>query len=213
MRQLVPEILDSLAPGDPEAVRSRRDLRRLDVVLGGSRWILSRLSRHRSAVRRGVVEVGAGEGGLCRRVSEAFPGAPFVGMDFLPAPAGLPAQVRWEQGDFFERLPGVPGEVLIGSLILHHFHDRELSALAPHLDRFRVLLFSEPWRSRSALALASLAHPFVGRVTRHDMPASIRAGFRPGELADVLKLAGRGWKIRESLWPAGTIRFEAWRDI
>ena len=38
-RLLVPEILDGLPPEDPEARRSRRDLRRINFLMGNERWI------------------------------------------------------------------------------------------------------------------------------------------------------------------------------
>jgi hypothetical protein len=44
------------------------------------------------------------------------------------------------------------------------------------------------------------------------MPASIRAGFRRGELAAALCLPQDEWLIHESLSPRGVVRFHACRD-
>ena len=76
---------------------------------------------------------------------------------------------------------------------------------------FQVLIFSEPLRSRWALGLSSLARPIVGRVTAHDMPASIRAGFQPGELSRLLGLEPGRWQVEETGTLNGVLRFKAWR--
>jgi len=212
-RILVPEVLDGLDANHPEAIRSRRDLRVIDVFLRGTVWIRNRTRREGELRRGGVVELGAGDGRLCRGLAADADGEPVTGLDLVPRPAGLPATVQWRSGNFFETLREVSGEIVVGSLILHHFEGAGLEALGRELRRFRVMVFSEPWRSRCALGLSALASPFAGRVTRHDMPASIRAGFRRGELAQFLLGGGEGWKIEESIWPCGALRFQAWRDI
>lgn len=211
-RSLVPEILDTLEPGDQEALRSRRDLQRLDYFLGGSRWVVRSVLGHRQPLGQRVVELGAGDGRLCARLAAGLGGYTVTGLDFLPRPSGLKPEVGWKGGDIFQTLPEIEGEVVVGSLILHHFSSEELHRLGNQLARFRLLLFSEPLRSRWSLWLSRLAHPFVGQVTRHDMPASIRAGFRPGELAGLLGLDRSVWKVSENLRLTGVIQFKAWRD-
>ena len=211
-RTIVPEILDGLDPHDPGAIRSRRDLRTIDCVMGNSRWIRGRVRRERALHQAGVVELGAGDGRLCAGLASDLVEGKVTGLDLMPPPGDLPPAARWKSGNFFESLPGMEGGIVVGSLILHHFEDVGLEALGRELGRFRVLIFCEPWRSRWALALAALATPLAGRVTRHDMPASIRAGFRPGELAQRLLGGGEGWKISESIRASGGVRFQAWRD-
>jgi hypothetical protein len=96
-------------------------------------------------------------------------------------------------------------------LILHHLDAAALRLLGAELGRFSRLLFSEPYRGIFPLCMAALASPFVGKVTRHDMPASIRAGFRKRELAGLLGLDPSQWEIREQVTRRGTLRFEAIR--
>jgi hypothetical protein len=208
-RTVGPEILDTLDPADPGAVRSRLDLRRIDLVLGGTRWVL-RSARAESVAANGLVELGAGDGRLCSGLARHFPDV--LGLDFAPRPDRLPPAVAWRSGDFFQTLPEVDAGVLVGSLILHHFSPVELGVLGRLLQPFRVLLFSEPLRSRWPLVFSALVHPLLGTVTRHDMPASIRAGFQPGELAPLLGLDSGGWHISESAHRRGMLRFKAWRD-
>lgn len=212
MRTLVPELLDSLDPLDPDAIRSRSDLRRLDCFLGGSRWMLRKARYHPEAARAGIVELGAGEGILCNRLAAVFPGSPVTGLDLLSAPSGLDQRIRWVPGNIFQTLGTQQAGIAVGNLILHHFSPGELATLGSILRGFRVIIFSEPRRCRMALALAFVSRPFIGRVTRHDMPASIRAGFRRGELAAALGLPHNEWLIHESLSPRGVVRFHACRD-
>lgn len=211
-RVVVPEILDTLNAADPEAIRSREDLRRLDKFLGGSRWVLRTLAKHRHAAASGIVELGAGDGRLCNFITAKMPGCLVAGLDLAVRPDGLHPGTNWKCGDFFQTLPTCEGGVVVGSLILHHFDDADLSVLGKILAKFRVLIFSEPHRDPWSILLSRMALPFVGKVTRHDMTVSLRAGFRRGEIASVLGLDKTGWRISETSRMTGVLRFEAWRD-
>src|SRR5664279_5157442 len=77
-RCLEPETLDHLAPDDPAAQRSRRDLRRVNRVMGARGILVRALSRARPAppdrpLR--VVELGCGDGLLMLDVARHWPGA------------------------------------------------------------------------------------------------------------------------------------------
>lgn len=209
-RILETEFLDHLDPADPGAVRSRRDLRFLDLFLGNSRWILRALRRIQDRCGR-FVELGAGEGRLCSCVHAAYPGSEIMGLDLIARPRDLPTPIRWMSGDFLQTLPGVEAEACYGSLILHHLDAFSLGRLGWELRRFSFLLFSEPYRGMFPLRMAGLASPLFGDITRHDMPASIRAGFRKGELARLLGLDTARWEIRETVTRRGTLRFAAFR--
>ena len=54
-------------------------------------------------------------------------------------------------------------------------------------------------------------HPWLNRVTRHDMHVSIRGGFRRGEMGAVLGLDGGDWELRESVDFRGAVRLVARR--
>ncbi|MEI8293987.1 MAG: class I SAM-dependent methyltransferase [bacterium] len=207
-RVIIPEILDSLNPADPRARRSRRDLRWIDLCLGNSRWILSQLKKQSPASSR-IVEIGAGEGGLCQSIQAAFPPAKLTGLDLVPRPTSLPEEIEWVSGDFFQTLPETDADTCVGSLILHHFGEGALRDLGHRFQSFRRLLFCEPLRSRRPLLLSRVASVFMGEVTRHDMPTSIRAGFRPGELQALLGLDSKKWLVHESISQTMTLRFAA----
>lgn len=207
-RVIIPEILDSLNPADPRAIRSRRDLRWIDLCLGNSRWIVRQLKKQTPCPAR-IIEIGAGEGMLCRKIRTSLPNSTVTGLDLIQRPASLPGSIQWSSGDFFQTLPNINADACIGSLILHHFSDEALRDLGARLQSFRSLTFCEPLRSRLPLFLSKLSCPFLSEVTHHDMPASIRAGFLPGELPALLGLDSKRWSVRESSHWRGALRFTA----
>lgn len=206
-RVVTAEILDNLPSTDPRAVRSRRDLRIVDAFMGNSRWISKKILQAPEGIQ--VIEMGAGDGRLCSRIHERRPGLRITGLDLADRPPDLNANIAWRKGDFFKTLREFRSGIGTGSLVLHHFLDRELASLGEHLFCFDRLCFCEPLRSCFSIFMAMLAAPFSGEVTRHDMPASIRAGFQPGELATLLKLDPSRWVFRESVSWRGALRFEA----
>ncbi|MBK1833987.1 class I SAM-dependent methyltransferase [Roseibacillus ishigakijimensis] len=208
-RVIEPEILDDLPASDPRAQRSRRDLRLINALMGNERWILRELRRR--ARGQAVCELGAGDGELLRALARQ--GHPGCGFDFQPAPADLAPGAEWQQGDFLQTLPrqDQPARVVVGSLILHHLSSPQLAELGRLLSRSRLLLFAEPLRSPWALVEGRTLFPFVNDVTRHDMMVSIRAGFRRGELRELLALEG-DWQWRERTTLRGGLRSLAWRE-
>jgi len=206
-RVRVPEILDELSAEDPRAVAARRDLRRINALMGNERWILRRV-REAPEARAGIVELGSGGGELLARLARF---GPATGIDLAPRPALLDEGIGWFRGDVFERLDAETGGVLVANLFLHHFSVEELRRLGALASGFRRLVVVEPWRARRALVLGRGMTPFVHPVTRHDMIASIRAGFVPGELGEALGL-GPGWRISERCSWRGGLRVLASRE-
>lgn len=203
MRRVVEaEILDELPAWDPAARASRADLRRINFLMGNERWILRQARGMAGAARRGIVEWGAGSGELLRKLSSLGPAG---GVDLAERPAGLPEGVAWRQADVFA--DDSSGGVLVANLFLHHFEQDGLRRLGRRMEGFEAVVVVEPWRSRTALALGRAILPMVSPVTRHDMLVSIRAGFRPGELATALGLDGCRWKISESVDFRGGLRW------
>jgi len=201
-RVVLPEILDELDGSDPRAIRSRRDLRLVNFFMGNERWIC-RCIQSMARPSWTVSELGAGGGELLARL--AGEGRSAVGYDFQPKPSTLPNSVSWRAGDFLTTLSNDSSEVVVGSLILHHFQDEELALLGDYLKNKKSVIFAEPLRASFALAEGYLLWPLVGEVTRHDMMVSIRAGFQPGELPQKLGLV-EGWEWQESVTICGGLR-------
>ncbi len=204
-RRLSPELLDSLPAADPAALRSRRDLLRVNWVMGNAAWFAKAVPTVKLA-GEAAIELGAGDGTLARRLGTA-------GLDLQSAPTDWPPDRMWHCGDLLNFANWADYPVILGNLILHHFDDAALRALGTIFNRHaRVLLFSEPRRARRFLALWAVAAPLGGanHVTRHDGRVSIEAGFAPGELPRLLGLAS-DWDCREETTALGAIRLIAVR--
>lgn len=205
-RVVEPEILDELSGDDPRALRSRRDLRLINALMGNERWILRQLEKRSSACR--VAELGAGRGELLSRISQK--GFAAIGLDLQPPPERLVTEAEWATGDLFQTLPKSSPQIVVGSLILHHFQDEELLRLGRLLVDCEQLIFAEPYRSSFASLEGYTLFPIINDVTKHDMQTSIRAGFRRGELAIKLGL-GEEWHWEERVTLRGGLRMIAKR--
>lgn len=213
-RRVEPEWLDTLAKEEPEAVRSRRDLRRLNAWMfhaGVMRRLLVRFAG--STPPRTVVDLGAGDGtfllALARRMAPAWRDVRAVLVDRQEVLAGRTREefrtLGWraeaETADVFDFLarsrPGA-ADLVIANLFLHHFAREQLIRLFEEVARVSPRFAAcEPRRSRPALAGARAVWVLgCNRVTRHDAAASVRAGFRGGELSPLWP-AGAGWHLCE----------------
>lgn len=192
-RVLTPEILDGLAHDDPDAIRSRRDLRLINGVAGNFRWAERTLDRLGATK---IVELGAGDALFAKWFAERHPEVGYTAIDLDPRPRSLPERVEWLQGDLFEKLPGVQGDAIFANLFLHHLDNGQLARLGQQLLEYRFVVCSEPTFSRLS-HVAGLLY-WVGAingVTNHDMHVSIDAGFRGLELPEMLGLDSSRWKF------------------
>ncbi|MDZ4287872.1 MAG: hypothetical protein U0984_07930 [Prosthecobacter sp.] len=212
-RIIQPELLETLANEDPDAVLGRRDLRIVNLVMGNHRWITRVLRRHYRPGWR-ITELGAGDGALsmhlCR--SKLCRAEDLHAFDLVGRPAHWPPQAQWTQGDLLEQ-PLPHSEVLVVNLLLHQFQDAQLRRLGSRIPpTTRLIVAAEPARSPAHAVLGRLLcaaarfHP----ITRHDMQVSIRAGFRHDELAKALALEP-GWTTSSATTPFGAYHFVAFR--
>lgn len=199
-RVIEPEIIDGMDPDHPMAIRSRRDLRMINFIMGNERWIRAQVAGHRAAAEKGIVEIGAGGGELLGSLAKY---GPATGYDLVSRPKGLRPDVEWKQGDLWERADEIAGGVLVANLFLHHLQPEELGRMGKIASRFEVLAFVEPLRTKDAEWMGERLLPIVGEATKHDMMVSIRAGFVAGELPELLGLSNE-WKVSErSTWRGG----------
>ena len=202
-REVLPELLDTLPNEDPAAVTSRAELRLINRLMGNHRWVERRV-RQLPPSRRRVLELGAGDGLLSRRLIQRGLCAEgeVNALDLAPQPCDWPLGARWQQTDLFA-LPQLPeAEVVLANLFLHHFQKDQLAELGRRLpSACRVLIFSEPARRRLHLWQGRLLSVIMrlGHVTRHDMLISIRAGFLHHELPHALGLHGWQFKVSHTL--------------
>jgi hypothetical protein len=210
-RVVEPEIIDQLPPDHPDVARSRIDLKVINFLMGNERWIARQVREFPEARAKGVLEIGAGEGTLLEKLAKAHPGIPLKACDLAPRPPWLEERIAWDQRDVFECLAGESGGILAANLFLHHFEEPELRRFAPLMRNFEVICINEPFRTAQTLMDARIMLPFVGRATKHDMVVSIRAGFVPGELPELLGLASPEWRVREETSWRGGLRVLASR--
>jgi hypothetical protein len=200
-RIVLPELLDVLPPQDQSALRSRRDLRRLNACMGHPRIMACALQRYLTSQNPvQIVELGAGDGhfllSVVRHLPEQWLGTNAILVDRLDAlePGTreqfkqLGWQVRTELTGAFEWLrQSTPqtAEAIISNLFLHQFQTEPLAELLRLVAQSaRVVVALEPRRSW----LPRLCGHFLwligcGPVTCHDGRISIRAGFAGNELS------------------------------
>ena len=211
-RAVEPEWLDTLAPDDPRAVRSRADLRRVNGLMGNARIVAGLLRGAAAGPVRRVAEIGAGDGTFALRVARAWAssgGTPeMMLVDRVPvvAPETRNAfreagwEARPEAADVFDWLDAQrePCDAIFANLFLHHFADDALTRLLGAIAaRTRCFVACEPRRSPLALAGShGLAVIGCNDVTRHDAVASVRAGFAGAELT-ARWASPREWAIQE----------------
>ncbi|RYG70260.1 class I SAM-dependent methyltransferase, partial [bacterium] len=140
-RVISPERLDTLPPDAPEALGSRRDLARINAVMGSPR-VAARLLG--SPAPRRVLEVGAGDGNFLlrtlRRVDHPIEVSRATLLDhqdtFSPNVIGHYGRINWGVetvvADAFEHLNEArtgPFDAIVANMFLHHFEDDRLAEL------------------------------------------------------------------------------------
>mgnify|MGYP006073440347 CR=1 FL=1 len=206
-RVVIPEILDSLDPSNPDAIRSRRDLTMINRLMGGQAWLAKEVGQLDGVHR--VVELGAGDGMLCNQLKSMRPNCEVIAIDLIPKPAGVRDDVVWEQMNVLDYEGFDSGTVVIANLFIHHLQKDELRILGSKLKLAKMLLFTEPHRTALALCMGRCLFPIVNYVTRHDMITSIRAGFVRGEMGE---LFGEGFRWQEKIGLLGGIRMTGGRE-
>lgn len=212
MRRVVePEWLDELLPTDPRAIRSRRDLRRINGLLGNASIVARALgSTGFQDWGSYLIDLGGGDGHFLLKVAKRFRGKPKQALllDRQPSPdsttlrelaaRGWPTEVQVT--DVFDGLQVAHrNSAVIANLFLHHFEDSRLREMFELIRKTEcgVFVACEPSRSRLALfACRCLRVVGCNAVTRHDALVSVRAGFRGSELT-ALWGNSSDWRVEE----------------
>ena len=203
-RTVLPEMLDALPPDDPEAQGSRRDLTRINGLMGNARIVASLLAA-RPPGR--LLEIGAGDGRFALSVVRRLGQGSVALLDRQAAitdvtRAGFGA-VAWGldvvKADAFDYLrnEGEPFAAVFANLFLHHFETESLQELF-RLVTARTGLFVACEPARSTLGLTGtrlLGAIGCNAVTRHDARVSVLAGFCDAELSALWP--SEGWTLEE----------------
>jgi hypothetical protein len=217
-RTLSPETLDQLAASDARAIRSRRDLQRVNRVLGTRGIVIRELQPVIGRCSRGrplrVLELGAGDGSLMLSIAKKMSGPwppvqltlldrlTLVGADTSAAFVRYGWSVHTLSVDVFDwaAAPLPPRwDVIVTNLFLHHFDDQLLPKLLAAIGaRCNLFVACEPRRAPLALIGSHLIGALgVNRVTREDAVLSVHAGFRGVELSAAWPRDQGDWQLNE----------------
>lgn len=227
-RQLESETLDHLAETDPRAIRSRRDLQRINRITGSAATIADALKRARQAPTR-IIELGAGDGSLMLRLARRFSTDwPDVQLTLLDRQNLIDSRTRdafarlgWtvqtlhaDVTDWAAQPMAERWDIGIANLFIHHFDAPQIRSLFGALaQRTDLFVACEPRRARLPL-LASRLVALVGAndVTREDAVLSVRAGFFAKELSACWP-ASPEWQLDEAPARLFSHRFIAARRV
>jgi hypothetical protein len=191
MRILETEWLDTLPASDPRAEHARRDLRRVNTLMGNARHIAAALRPHwREGMR--IADLGAGDGSLMRAVARRLPHS--VTTISVDQSSGLDVLDYLRQP---EKL-----DAIVCNLFLHHLDADVLSdVLALAAERAPLFVACEPRRARIALQASRMLWVLgCNEVTQHDAVVSVRAGFTGNELSAAWPPGD--WQLEERVaWP------------
>ena len=209
-RSIEREWLDTLPANDPRAMRSRRDLRRVNAVMLQPHIMANLLRGQNVGTACRVVELGGGDGTFMLRVARRL-GWRHVELTLVDQQDIVSAQTRaafsalgWRltvvKADVFGFLSvaGDAANIVTSNLFLHHFSDSDLTRLLGGLVSLTPLFVAcEPRRSTWALLSSRMLFAIgCNDVSRHDAVTSVRAGFADAELSRLWP-GGSAWRLNE----------------
>ena len=211
-RCVKPELLDHLPASDAGAVGSRRDLTRVNFLMGHAA-IMARMMAAGTNRPRVLLDVGAGDGTfmlrVARRLAPRWPDCRLILLDrqdvMSAATRAAFAALTWKVEtvamdvfDFFGSADCSKADAVTANLFLHHFRDEPLSRLLSLIaQRTPLFLACEPRRDVVASAGSRLLWAIgCNHVTRYDAVTSVRAGFRGQELTRLWPRSN-GWDLQE----------------
>ena len=191
-RIILPEILDTLSPGEARA--SLADLTRINAAWGGHSTLRSLLQDAIHDPTFTLLDVGAASGDMGRQIRKLYPEARITSLDRIAAHLAAAENPRVAADAF--RLPfrEKSFDYVFSSLFLHHFTDAQVVDLFREFARFATKAVLAIDLDRNPIAYYFL--PWTRRlfrwdpVTVNDGPISVEAAFHPRELESLAARAG-----------------------
>jgi hypothetical protein len=213
-RFLTSELIDLLPASDPRAARSRRDILRLNRI-NRNDAVMARLLHSVAGAQspQMITDLGSGDGlfmlHVARRLARHWREVGVRIVDTQPAVTAETLAAFQQLGWHVEVVKADVSTAsdwsrngerhfYIANLFLHHFNDRQLREMfqrvAEHASAFVAI---DPVRGHAQHFFSRCLWLLgCGPVTRHDGPASFRAGFRNRELSALWPTKG-DWKLDE----------------
>jgi SAM-dependent methyltransferase len=192
-RLIKPELLDHAPP--EEARPNLADLVRINSNFGGHATIakmMEQVASERDTFT--LLDIGAASGDIARVLQRRFPCALITNLDYSPVNLESAPHQKVLANAF--ALPFRPEsfDYVLCSLFLHHFNDEQVAGLLRsfYCIARRALLVCDLERHIISYCFLPVTKWFFGwqRITIHDGPVSVRAGFRSNELLALSKRAG-----------------------
>src|SRR5258708_10570422 len=189
------ELLDSDAGTPQEVVGSLRDLQMFNTWFGGVRTTESLVRRalaRNSSKNASLLEVAAGAGFVPTKIREKL--SPEIKLDITlldRARTHLNGACRGIAGDACA-LPFADNsfDLVSCNLFVHHLAPDQIQQFCREALRVcrTALLINDVVRDPVHLALTYAGFPlYRSRITRNDAPASVRQGYTPAELLNLLQ--------------------------
>ena len=213
-RQLEPEWLDQMPADDPRAIRTRRDLRRVNAYMRNVSCMASALRKHGAGRQpHTIVDLGSGDGQfmlrVARRLAPHWRNIKVILQDrqniVSDATRESFAALQWRAetvcADVFDFLADARSahvDVVTANLFLHHFTDEQLARLLAEAAQLAWLVVAcEPRRAKFVVRASRLLWAVgCSDVTVHDAVVSTRAGFTGNELS-ALWPSQDHWQLHE----------------
>jgi|ERR1700683_3383962 len=213
-RRVEPELLDQLPATDPRAVRSRRDLTRVNAWMRNAACVASALRRYAAGRQpQTIADLGCGDGQFTVQVARRL--APYwrnvtvilqdrqniVSETTRESLAALHWRAEIVTADVFEFFADArsrPIDAVTANLFLHHFTGEQLARLFAQIsERAWLAVACEPRRAKFVVESSRMLW-VVGcnDVTVHDAMTSARAGFSGSELSALWPREGH-WQLYE----------------
>jgi hypothetical protein len=224
-RRLESEILDGLAADDPDAIHSRRDLQRINRIMGSAGILTNALesaAMHSGRAPQHIIELGAGDGSLMLRVARKLHRRwPGVHLTLLDQQSLIGDHTRnafsrlgwtldiinadvmaWAaQTDAATDTDACRWDIGMANLFIHHFDSDQIGMLFNALGRRTdAFVACEPRRGYLPLWASRLVGVVgANAVTRKDAVLSVQAGFRDCELSALWPHPAADWQLHETV--------------
>jgi hypothetical protein len=213
-RRVQREWLDELPADDPRAIRSRRDLTRVNTwMLQPGIMARALVQHHEGPPPRAILDLGSGDGVFILRVAKILArrwhGVAVTTLDRQHIVSGRTRRgfeaLGWSVSTIKAELPGAldhdnlpRADIVTANLFLHHFTDQQLAPMLSRLKRLAPLFVACEPRRAALPHVASRLLWAIGcnDVSRHDAVVSVEAGFTGTELSSLWSDSD-GWQKYE----------------